>query len=194
MFQKRYSIVLTAAVAVAALLLTVAPASAARYGGNRGGYRGGNSSGYYGGRSYGNYGYNNYGGYRPGISIGIGGYPGYYSSGYDYSPRTVYASPQYYYTPPTTFDPNISQASYSQPDDRAHLEVRVPTTDAQIFFDGDRTQQQGMERAFVSPPLTPGKSFTYTIEARWMENGSMVKQSRSVTVSAGQSATVDFSR
>jgi uncharacterized protein (TIGR03000 family) len=209
MFQSRYSIVLTATVALAALLMTVAPVSAAGYGGSRGGYRGGYNGGYNGGYRGGNYwggnnGYGNYGWNRPGVSIGFGGYDRSFSNpsyGYYSSPDVQYGTPSYYYTPSTTvvtpsatYDPNVSQAGFTQPDDRARIEVRVPTTDAQIMFDGDKTQQQGMDREFVSPPLTPGKSFTYSIEARWMENGRQVNQKRSVTVGAGQNATVDFTR
>jgi uncharacterized protein (TIGR03000 family) len=216
MFQKRYSIVLTATVALAALLLTVAPASAARYGNSQGGYNGGYNRGYNGGynrgynggynRGYngGNYGYGNYGWNRSGVSIGFGGYDRSFANpsyGYYSSPNVQYVTPSYYYTPSTTFvtptpppPPVVSQAAFTQPDDRAHIEVRVPATDAEIIFDGDRTQQQGMDRQFVSPPLTPGKSFSYSIEARWTENGRTMTQKRSVTVGAGQNAMVDFTR
>ena len=68
----------------------------------------------------------------------------------------------------------------------------APTADAQVFFNGVLTQQQGTERAFVSPPLAPGKSYQYQIEARWTENGQTVDQTRSVPVTAGQAAVVDF--
>ena len=162
------------------------------YRGGYSGYNNGYRSGFYGGYD----GYNGFG-YRPGISIGFGSYPAYNYSSYGYAPSVQYSTPSYYYTPSTTIvtpEPNIAQASFTQPDDRAHLEVRVPAMDAQVLFDGDPTRQQGMDRMFVSPPLTPGKSFTYSIEARWMENGRMVTQSRSVPVSAGQTATVDFTR
>jgi uncharacterized protein (TIGR03000 family) len=206
MFKQRYLIALTA-LALGALLLAASPASAERNGGSRGnngGYRGGYSgynNGYRGGYNGGYYGgYRGYG-YGPGVSIGIGSYPAYGYPNYGYAPSVQYVTPSYYYTPSTTivtpaqtYDPNVSQASFTQPDDRAHLDVRVPAADAQILFDGDPTRQQGMDRVFVSPPLTPGKSFTYNIEARWMENGRMVNQSRAVTISAGQTATVDFTR
>ncbi|HBI42924.1 MAG TPA: hypothetical protein DDY78_08715, partial [Planctomycetales bacterium] len=56
--------------------------------------------------------------------------------------------------------------------------MQVPNADAQVFFDGDKTSQTGAERAFVSPPLEAGRSFHYTIEARWMEDGHQMKKTR----------------
>jgi len=196
--------------ALAALALTAVPAEAARY---RGGYRGGYSPGYtnwgYSPGYYGsNWGYNNF--YRPGISIGIGASPyygtsGYYSSPYYsspsyYSSSGYYSEPSYYYSPPMTVAPSYNSTtvapSYNSApaaaDDRAHIDVRVPAPDAEVFFDGDPTQQRGTDRTFASPPLPAGRTFTYNIEARWMENGRMVDRTQSVTVSAGQSSTVDF--
>jgi len=157
-----------------------------------GGYRSGYNPGYYSGNRYGyNSGY--YGG--PGISLGFGAYP--YSYDYGYAPSVNYVTPSYYYSPsPTVATPDtaVAPAAYTQTDDRAHIEVRVPSPDAEVFFQGDPTQQRGMERQFVSPPLDPSRSFTYSIEARWMENGRMVNQKRTVTVSAGQTSTVDFNQ
>jgi uncharacterized protein (TIGR03000 family) len=166
MFAKRLSIACVAACAVVALLLAVSPASAARWrGGNARGWRGGNGvAGPYWG------GYNSYI-YGPGMYVGA-------SPGYS-------VTPSFYYTP---------SAANIQPNNIAQIQVMVPAQDAEVLFDGDATRQRGTDRAFVSPPLTPGKTFHYTIEARWMENGKQVEQKREVAVSAGKTATVDFNR
>jgi uncharacterized protein (TIGR03000 family) len=186
------------------------------YSGYRGGYNGGYRGGYYGGYSgyrggyYG--GYNGYrGGYNGGLGLsllGLSAYPysyGYnsypYSYGYDYAPPVVqYSSPTYIVTPPpsdVTVPPDASVSGYYNPapgDDRAHIEVVAPTPDAVLLFDGNPTRQTGTDRMFVSPPLRPGQAYHYTIEARWTVDGQPVDLSRTVTVTAGQSATVDFTR
>jgi uncharacterized protein (TIGR03000 family) len=71
------------------------------------------------------------------------------------------------------------------------LNVRVPSN-AQVWFDGENTQQRGDLRRFVSPPLDPGKTFTYEIKASWTENGRQVERTRKVHVRAGQRLNVDF--
>jgi uncharacterized protein (TIGR03000 family) len=61
-----------------------------------------------------------------------------------------------------------------------------------VWFQNQATTEQGMQRLFHSPALTPNQNFTYTIKARWMENGQAVNQERRVNVQAGQSITVSF--
>ena len=72
-----------------------------------------------------------------------------------------------------------------------HITVRV-APDAQIWFDDTATKQTGTLREFESPPLTPGKTYTYDIRAQWRENGREVTQSRHIGVQAGGRVTVDF--
>jgi uncharacterized protein (TIGR03000 family) len=131
-----------------------------------GGYLGG---GYLGGDYYGDSGYN------------------LLSQGYGYAPNYYGAAPGY---APTT---QVRQSYYpAGVQDFANLTVIVPVTDAQVWFDNTATTQQGMQRLFASPPLTPNQNFTYTIKARWMENGKAVNQERQVNVQAGQNVTVNF--
>ena len=47
---------------------------------------------------------------------------------------------------------------------------------------------------FVTPPLQPGQEYTYTLKARWTENGQPVERTRQIMVRPGQTATVDFSQ
>jgi uncharacterized protein (TIGR03000 family) len=73
----------------------------------------------------------------------------------------------------------------------AVVELLVPL-DAEVLFFGQRTEQPGTVRRFVTPPLEPGKVYYYDIGARWRENGRETVQTRSVTLTAGAHQTVDF--
>jgi uncharacterized protein (TIGR03000 family) len=75
---------------------------------------------------------------------------------------------------------------------RAIIDVRVPA-DAEILFEGDKTSQTGANRAFVSPALQPGRTFTYEIRAKWTgTDGKPVEQTRQVKIQAGVRTLVDF--
>lgn len=159
-------------------------------GGGRGGYSGrGYGGGGYGGGGYG------YGG----LGYGYGGYGygglGYYSSpnyggGYYSDPGYTYASPDYYAGAVTQApSTDVRQSFYADPNSAA-ITVAVPNGDAQVWFDDRPTSQRGMERLFQTSALQ--QAGTYTIKARWTENGRTVDQQRQVQVQPGQSAMVDF--
>jgi len=141
--------------------------------------------------------------------VGSSGYyppTGYYSSyyrpysvgyGYSYAPfyyntvPTYAVNPGSYYLQPAT----MLQPTPAEPERAPQfvtLTVIVPTADAQVWFENTPTAQQGTERVFRSPALEPGKSFTYTIKARWMDNGKSVERERQVMVQAGQKITLNF--
>jgi uncharacterized protein (TIGR03000 family) len=129
-----------------------------------------------------------YGYYGPGYALA----PGYYYSSY---PTNGYA-PQYTLgTLPggyTSFYP--SELGGQIPDANAALvDVKVPA-DAQVWFDDSRTRQTGSNRQFESPSLTPGKTYTYDIRARWMGDDGEVTRTKHVTVRAGARVTVDFTK
>jgi uncharacterized protein (TIGR03000 family) len=106
----------------------------------------------------------------------------------------------YYYAPPISSyslaSPN-SNASYYTPSDSlsdraVRVSVHVPA-DAEIWFDGNPTQQRGERRTFVSPPLNPNAALRYEVRARWVDgSGRTVDQTRWVAVHAGQLSMVDF--
>jgi uncharacterized protein (TIGR03000 family) len=75
----------------------------------------------------------------------------------------------------------------------AQITVVVPA-DAEVFFDGDPTQQRGTERYFVSPPLEIGRTYRYVILARWAQGGKTIEQTRKVPVTGGATVRVDFLR
>jgi uncharacterized protein (TIGR03000 family) len=177
-----------------------------RWGGGGGrGWGGGWGGGYYSGSYYPYYSSSPYswsGGYQPYYwGSNYASSPYYYSTPY-YSSMPYYSSPYtttYDYSAPQgySFNPNVtqSQSSYYNPgptQQTAAITVFLPTADAKLWFDNTEMKQQGMTRYFSTPSLEPGKMFTYTLKARWMNNGQPVEREKQVNVQAGQQATVDF--
>jgi uncharacterized protein (TIGR03000 family) len=114
-----------------------------------------------------------------------------------YSPSSYAMMPQNYVS---FYPPNFPQGSpavgsttgFSQANpNQAMIEVRVPDN-AQVWFDGDATQQRGADRLFSSPPLEPGKRYHYDVKARWHEGDRTVEKTRTVHVEAGKHVTVEF--
>ena len=67
----------------------------------------------------------------------------------------------------------------------AMISLRVPA-DAEIWFDGVPTTQTGSVRQFISPPLEPGRYFTYQLRVRWTDDGRPVERTRRLTVYGGE--------
>jgi uncharacterized protein (TIGR03000 family) len=80
-----------------------------------------------------------------------------------------------------------------QEDNRARIWLRVPA-DAAVWFEGIRTRQTGTQRYFFSPPLAPGVTYAYDVEARWEEDGKPVERKRQLLVHAGDSLRVDLTQ
>jgi uncharacterized protein (TIGR03000 family) len=73
--------------------------------------------------------------------------------------------------------------------------VRITLTvpaDAQVWFDGDSTRHTGTLRNYVSPALTPGSTYTYTLRVRWTKDGAPVEENRRVNVQAGEWVRLTF--
>jgi len=181
------------------------------YRGGWGGYRGGwgGYRGYYGGSGL----YLGLGSFWPGYYRGYGygyGSPyGYSNSGYAYSYPYSYSSyyapsysdstPVYSYAPSSYYEGTTqSYQTFSPPENvtanKVYLHVDVPDPNAEVWVEGAPTQQRGTARVFESPELTPGRIYTYHIRSRWMENGQMRDETRTVAVQAGQQTEVDFTR
>ena len=127
---------------------------------------------------------------------GCAGCSGAYRSGY-YAPGYSYSTGGYYYSPNGTVAQapagQIRQSFYpSVNQNAAMVRVLLPDANAQIWFDGTVTTQQGMDRFFHSPALESGSTYSYTIKARWLENGRQIDRERSVRLEPGQPITVDF--
>jgi uncharacterized protein (TIGR03000 family) len=87
--------------------------------------------------------------------------------------------------PPTFYVPT----SHLFPE--ARFEVFVPGG-AEVWLEGKKTEQTGEVRCFISPPLTPGEDYLYTIKARWQEGGKDVEQVQKVVVHPGSRLNVRF--
>jgi uncharacterized protein (TIGR03000 family) len=83
----------------------------------------------------------------------------------------------------------LPQKSEEYPD--AALVVAHLPEDALIWFQDQPTKQAGTLRQFVSPPLTVGKSYTYTVRVEWPEDGRWVSQVHTFPVHAGDIHCVD---
>jgi uncharacterized protein (TIGR03000 family) len=151
-----------------------------------GGYRGG----YYGSQPY----YGSYSGYQP-------YYGSSYSSPYygDYG-QSTWSRPEYYATPSYSVPYDQGTPTYSSgytpqaapaANTTAHVTVRAPA-DARVWIGGWETPNTGAVREFDSPPLTPGKQYTYEVKAQWQENGRMMNQTQQVDVSAGARSEAVF--
>ena len=105
---------------------------------------------------------------------------------YDYAPAFTASAPvarsqSYYYAP----------AEASPINHRVTINVTVPA-DAQIWFDGSATVQTGQQRQFVSPPLEPGRAYTYDVQVNWKQDGREVTRNRRITIHAGDVVNLTF--
>lgn len=166
----------------------------------------GNYGGLYGSPYYSGYGYRPYySGYnqpyygysRPMISTPYYSTPTYYS----YSAPTTYYSQPLYSSNDTVVEQGTAAASTEQSNYyNPTLTTSVPNgvimilvpADAQLWFGSTATSVMGSSRAFQLPPLESGRDYTYTIRAKWMENGRERDQTKEVTFRGGQSITVDM--
>jgi uncharacterized protein (TIGR03000 family) len=71
------------------------------------------------------------------------------------------------------------------------INVSVPA-DAQITFDGAKTMQNGAFRAFVSPPVAPGRDYYYNVTAKWQQGGREVTRTQRIAVHAGDVINMSF--
>jgi uncharacterized protein (TIGR03000 family) len=99
------------------------------------------------------------------------------------------------YLPPVSSSPSTYYGSLNSPStaqNQANIRVTVPTSDAEVWFNGAETRERGTVRDFVSPTLTSGKTYSYEIRARWREGDREMDQTREVEVHAGDSINVAF--
>jgi uncharacterized protein (TIGR03000 family) len=100
-------------------------------------------------------------------------------------------SPRYYrtYVPAYT---NFAPARVPSPAlASTSIRVQVPAQ-ARVWFDNQSTSQTGAVRDFVSPPLTPGQEYRYTVRATWSEDGHEIQRQQVVSFSAGDPVSIDF--
>jgi uncharacterized protein (TIGR03000 family) len=154
---------------------------AGRFGGGRTGV----NYGYFPGRYRGGYG---------GRYWNNGYWPGYYG-GYDYGYVPSYYPPTYYPQPTDeqrSYYPPAQPAIQPPAPATATIELYVPPS-AEVWFQGKKTTQTGTVRRFVTPPFSPGTTFTYDVRIRWTDaNGEVQDETRNVTVTPGQQLILNF--
>ena len=169
-----------------------------------------------------NFGLNNLGGYRGGFGngttlgtiLGYGSQGQYYNNGngyYQSSPSYAYPSQgtTYYTTPSVMYAPSTSgtivqgSPNYdtstvptmmpaASTTGKAVIEVTVPTADAKVLFGTTLVDMPGRERRYESSEIALGQKFTYTITARWMNDGKPMEQVQVVDVMAGKTSKATF--
>jgi uncharacterized protein (TIGR03000 family) len=124
-----------------------------------------------------------------GLDIGGGYYgSGYYGSGYYGSP---YYSSSYYRTSNYSYPSQDTSAYFSgdmntaRGENRVMLNIQAPAG-ANLWISDVFVGQGGSSRQFVSPPLENGRTYTYDIKARWMQDGREMTSARTLEFQGGQ--------
>jgi uncharacterized protein (TIGR03000 family) len=95
------------------------------------------------------------------------------------------AAPDYssYYAP---------RAEYIVPRDAALIDMQLPAN-AEVWFSGEKTTQDGAARSFVTPALEQGHRYAYQIKVRWKDsNGKTVEREQKVAVRPGSRLNLRF--
>jgi uncharacterized protein (TIGR03000 family) len=143
------------------------------------------AAGYYGGGRYNEY-------YNFGRGYGMANFPGPIIGGHvppDYRGSARHPG-LYHELPPAPPPPAASPLLQGQ--HVAHITIEVPTADAILWIEDQKTQQAGASRKFVSPPLDRNRDYEYHIKVRWDENGQTVEQTQKIMVRAGDHARIGF--
>ncbi len=137
------------------------------------------------------------------VNTGHGNYPGGpgFIPGYGYYPGVV--GPSHYPWmdgPGTPFDRRKLVSANVWPDlaehdplpaDAALVIVKMPA-EAELWFNGSKTTQEGSYRRFVTPSLPGGRPLSYTLQARWRIKDAELTRVEEVQVGPGATITVDF--
>lgn len=75
----------------------------------------------------------------------------------------------------------------------ATVVIKAPL-DVKVRFNGQLTRRVSVDQRFKTPILTPGRAYSYEIEAETIQNGQVVTKTEKILVKAGTVARVDFSK
>jgi uncharacterized protein (TIGR03000 family) len=132
-------------------------------------------------------------------SPGWGGWGGYgyvpVISGYGYSPMIS----GWGWSAPFAYggvfpNPGMTQSGYynpamASPKQEARLIVHLPPQ-ANLTIDDNPTRSRSDTRVFLTPPLDPGKTYTYTLRGEINRDGRFVHETKTVEVKAGELSEV----
>jgi uncharacterized protein (TIGR03000 family) len=96
--------------------------------------------------------------------------------------------------PPSLLLPQPTAPIYTPPSGQGEIQLTVPDTFAEVYFDGYKTSSIGSTRYYVTPQLEPGREYDYDMTVRWNQNGQPVSRDRKVAVRAGQKTVIDLSQ
>jgi len=96
-------------------------------------------------------------------------------------PAVITAAPQKY----NLVVSQIPSEAVGVEPDRIQLMAHVPE-DARVWIEDAPTTSTGVERVYKSPPLAPGKEYSYTIRVAWLEDGHWVSKDAVAQVKPGQ--------
>src|SRR5262249_17728011 len=85
----------------------------------------------------------------------------------------------------------LAPSSPPQESATATIALTLPD-DATLMFDDHATRQTGPTRTFNTPPLPPGRDFTYDLRVSVVRDGRTVSRTARVIVQAGQTTDVDL--
>ncbi|MGF1578641.1 MAG: TIGR03000 domain-containing protein [Gemmataceae bacterium] len=75
----------------------------------------------------------------------------------------------------------------------ANVMVRVPSQNAQLYFNGVKTKQSGLLREFRTPQLPSQKGYQYKVKVVWQQDGTQREKEHVVRLEAGQEVLVNLS-
>jgi uncharacterized protein (TIGR03000 family) len=111
--------------------------------------------------------------------------------GYNEPPRTP--PPSASVTTPQRYTLRVTVLSVKNEEDpNAALMMAHLPEDALIWFQDTPTRQTGSLRHFLSPALTPGRKYIYTVRVQWHEGGKWVSQVHSFPIRAGEMHCIDI--
>ena len=77
----------------------------------------------------------------------------------------------------------------------ARLRIAIPSERADIWIEGEKSEQSRRVQDYVSPPLTSGKQYFYEVRARWTDlSGKQIERTKSFPILPGQPVLLDFTR
>jgi len=107
-----------------------------------------------------------------------------------------YAVPTPVYVPVDTSSTQKKDDNSAQilPQDKAILEVKLPTPDAELWLDGEKIDERGTVRRFLTPELFPGRVYHSRLAASWVIDNKLQNRTIEVDIKMGDILRVDFTK
>jgi uncharacterized protein (TIGR03000 family) len=108
------------------------------------------------------------------------------------SPKTLSATRLDDAPPPPPPSPT-NHPTYGPLPNEALLSVKVPA-DAKVFINGRPTPSTGADREYISRYLQGIAHYNYAVRVEFIRNGQPVSENKTVQLTSGQSANLDFTQ